>query len=136
MQYRDRREPRRSAHARPDLGSTEDDRLATLHLQFAIGAQGQIALGCAFARLRVINRSAFPLARAAGEAPQHDQPLDPPIAQRTLGVLDVALVGVGTQGSGVVHLAADGRAAAINLDPSPLASVHPTPGPATPPPPP
>src|SRR3546814_14208662 len=66
--------PRRGlARARPDLRAAENGRLATLHLQFAIGAQSQIALCRTVARLRVISGSALLFGGAALEALTHNQ---------------------------------------------------------------
>src|SRR3546814_3228757 len=47
MQYRYRRSPRRSAHARPDLGSTEDDRLATRSEEHTSALQSLISISYA-----------------------------------------------------------------------------------------
>src|SRR3546814_12552652 len=95
--------PRRGlARARPDLRSAENGRLATLHLQFAIGAQSQIALCRTVARLRVISGSALLFGGAALEALQHNQAFQPLLSRAGVGVLHIALIGVGTQGSGEI----------------------------------
>src|SRR3546814_20708286 len=92
--------PRRGlARARPDLRAAENGRLATLHLQFAIGAQSQIALCRTVARLRVISGSALLFGGAALEALQHNQAFQPLLSRAGVGVLHIAMIGVGTQGS-------------------------------------
>src|SRR3546814_16475925 len=102
--------PRRGlARARPDLRSAENGRLATLHLQFAIGAQSQIALCRTVARLRVISGSALLFGGAALEALQHNQAFQPLPSRAGVGVLPIPLTGFGTQGRGAVPLAATGR---------------------------
>src|SRR3546814_14599356 len=91
--------PRRGlARARPDLRAAENGRLATLHLQFAIGAQSQIALCRTVARLRVISGSALLFGGAALEALQHNQAFQPLLSRAGVGVLHIAMIGVARRG--------------------------------------
>src|SRR5206468_2791291 len=96
-----------------------------LELELAVGSQLEIAGRGAVARLRIVDRTAFPFDRSASESGDHHQPLEPARPQRGVGVVRVALVGIDTDRRCIDDAAAISGAAAINLDPAILAAGRP-----------
>src|SRR3546814_27987 len=87
------------AGAGPYLGAAEKND-AALEFELAVRKQFQPAVRGAIARFRIIDGTAFPLGRAAGEAVQNDEALELAMTQLGFRITHVAEVRIGAQAFG------------------------------------